>query len=946
LQGTDFFIFLSEIANLQLMFKIYKLLLTAITVLTTCCLVTNSKAALAGCSDAGVATSSEDSVCYNASVTLNLAGYTGTIQWQSYNGSQWVDESAAGFNTDAYNVMLAAGTKFRAIVTQSPCAPDTSNEVEIIVGVIPVPTANAVSRCGPGMVTLQGSGSGSLQWYTVASGGTAIATGNSPSVFIAASTTLYVEDFTSSGSGGTASPLLVSEVNLGGTDDLEIQNVSSVPLDVTGWKVAISDSYTDINLVNANVQNLSGILQPGDILTWTDAAAAVNYWGSNMFWNPGAFPTFTGWAMIIDDQNTVRDFVVWAWPSANIQAMNTNVAGIPVTVNNLWNGDGIDASVVAATDGLSRIGNIDTDSSADFAVTPLSIAVTNSGMTIPFSGFGCTSPRIPVSVTISPSDAISINATATDLCLSGSATLTATSNNSGYNYSWSPSTGLNTTTGATVTATPLLTTTYVVTGDDGTCANVDTVTITVGAPTVAGTASTFQDTICLGKNTDLILTGSTGTIQWQSWNGSMWVNQSGPNSNTSVYNVAPVVNTTYRAYVTSGSCPPDSSNQQDIIVLTATDPVTSDTTICDPGTVTLNASGNGTLTWYPSSTGGLAVNTGNSYTFNANQTVTYYVESFTGTEYSIGPVTSAIGNQSSTLPNNTGMVFDVLRPVTIDLVYVYPNQTGTVTVNLRQTAGGPVLATYTQAVIAFSGKTALPVNFSVPVGTGYRMELESGSVSCQQNSTGATYPYTVPNGPLAITGYCNPNFGTGTIYLYLYDWLVTEGCKSARIPSTVTVVNLAIPTITQNFNTLTSSSATGNQWYFNGNIIPGATGQTLNITQTGNYTVVVTDSGCIATSSVFTVITIGLEDISTASVNIYPVPANQWLYINSGENQNISTIDIVDITGRKIYSEAIDMEQMGNNILKISVSDFEAGIYLLTLGGENYFAVKSFIIQR
>lgn len=66
-------------------------------------------------------------------------------------------------------------------------------------------------------------------------------------------------------------------------DDLEIQNVSSLPLDVTGWRVAINNSYTDINVVNPNIQTLSGIIPPGGILSWGDVTAATSYWGLTYF---------------------------------------------------------------------------------------------------------------------------------------------------------------------------------------------------------------------------------------------------------------------------------------------------------------------------------------------------------------------------------------------------------------------------------------------------------------------------------------------------------------------------------------------------------------------------------------------------------------------------------------------------------------------------------------
>ncbi|HMT30102.1 MAG TPA: hypothetical protein PKD91_12565, partial [Bacteroidia bacterium] len=426
---------------------------------------------MSGCSDAGVASASEDSVCYNVQVTLSLTGYVGTIfPWQSFDGTNWTDETGPGATTDTYDVTLLATKRFRAIVTESACPADTSNEVEIVVGIIPVPTASPAGRCGPGIVTLTGTGAGTLEWFTAPTGGSPIATGSNTTAFIPASTTIYVAD-NILGGGGVGSPIQVTEADLGNTDFLEIQNVSPTPVDVTGWKVLVSNSYTDINLINPNIQTLSGILQPGDLLTWSDAGTGVNYWGSNILWNPGAFPGFAGWALIVDQNDNPMDFVFWGWPSANIQAMSITVNGNVVTPVSLWSGDGINASTVAATDGLSRIGTSDNDNLSDFLIQPLTMGTLNTNMTIPFTGFGCSSPRIPVAVTISSSDAIAINATSTSFCQSGSTTLTATSNNSNYAYTWSPATGLSGTTGATVTCNPPGpgNFTYVVIGDDGTC---------------------------------------------------------------------------------------------------------------------------------------------------------------------------------------------------------------------------------------------------------------------------------------------------------------------------------------------------------------------------------------------------------------------------------------------------------------------------------------------
>jgi uncharacterized repeat protein (TIGR01451 family) len=56
--------------------------------------------------------------------------------------------------------------------------------------------------------------------------------------------------------------------------------------------------------------------------------------------------------------------------------------------------------------------------------------------------------------------------------------------------------------------------------------------------------------------------------------------------------------------------------------------------------------------------------------------------------------------------------------------------------------------------------------------------------------------------------------------------------------------------------TLTSSSASGNQWFLNGNPIGGATNQTYVATATGNYTVQVTSVGCNSAQSAATTVTV------------------------------------------------------------------------------------------
>jgi hypothetical protein len=99
------------------------------------------------------------------------------------------------------------------------------------------------------------------------------------------------------------------------------------------------------------------------------------------------------------------------------------------------------------------------------------------------------------------------------------------------------------------------------------------------------------------------------------------------------------------------------------------------------------------------------------------------------------------------------------------------------------------------------------------------------------------------------------------------DVVTTNGCSSTASASTTVTVNPipSTPTISAGGSTtfcaggsvtLTSSSASGNQWYLNGNPIGGAMGQTYVAGAAGDYTVVVTTSGCSSAASAATTVTV------------------------------------------------------------------------------------------
>lgn len=855
--------------------------------------------ASAGCSVAGTASATADSICENSSTTLILTGYVGSIQWQGFNGAVWTNETGTGSTTDSYTVTLASNKSFRAVVTDGACPPDTSNIITITVGILPNPTVTGATRCGYGQVTLSATGVGQQRWYNVPTGGSPLFIGNNYTTNVAQTTTFYVESSSSAGGGAAIIP--------------QPAQVSSFSPWVRGFSFTAPVDFTITQLFVTGTGNQSIAVvkfippQPPPAYPATTNAFTTLFVTQN---NPSTTPIPVNIQIAAGEVIAVMGQRGGTVPYGPAGQYVSSIAGQPVTLTRMGMQFPLDTTL--PQDLWEEVGGS----------MPL-IQVTYEE--------GCSSARVPVVATVTPAPSITINAGANALCLGQSTTLTAVSNNPNYIYQWSPSTGLSGTTGATVTAQPTTTITYTVVGTDGLCANIDSITISVGPASQAGTASISSDTICSGTPVIVSLQGSVGSIQWQSNSGSGWVNETGPGSNSASYTVNPTVSTSYQAVVTSGGCASVTSAVVSVYVIVVPDPVTVNDTLCGPGIANLIANGTGTINWYTSQSGGTPIATGGSYNPNVSATTTYYVEAISGGgAFSLPPANPGIGTQSLNSSFDYGLSFNCIQQATLEKVTIEPAQTGNVTINLRQSQGGPVLNTVTVAVTAFQ-QNVVNLGFIINPGTGYRLELANGSVQCYYNSTGAVYPYTSPNCPITITGYLNPGPATGPIYYYFYNWQVSQGCRSNIVPVTAVVhPAVPVPTINQNGSQLTSSSPVNNQWYLNGNPIPGATGQVHNVTQAGTYTVVVTDpaTGCSATSAPVIMTGTGAESLP-ASIALFPNPAKDRFYISTdGMITGKATLHLKDVTGRILSVQELNLSSGKTTEVNIP---FAAGVLLVEI---------------
>ena len=225
---------------------------------------------------------------------------------------------------------------------------------------------------------------------------------------------------------------------------------------------------------------------------------------------------------------------------------------------------------------------------------------------------------------------------------------------------------------------------------------------------------------------------------------------------------------------------------------------------------------------------------------------------------------------------------------------------------------------------------------NTPVCEGNILILNAPAVS------GATYSWTGPNAFVSsvedpvINNPTTANSGT-------YSLVVTvNGCSSA--PGTLNVVVNGAPTkpvISQSGNVLTSSQATGNQWYFNNVPVSNANQQNYTATQQGWYNVVVTNTnGCSASSDSLFVTPVGIIDPAfVKKVTVYPNPFSERVNLQvSGSVTSLEnwSYSVTDIAGRVISFNLISEL---NSV--INMDDKAAGVYFINItDGEHQATYK------
>ena len=207
---------------------------------------------------------------------------------------------------------------------------------------------------------------------------------------------------------------------------------------------------------------------------------------------------------------------------------------------------------------------------------------------------------------------------------------------------------------------------------------------------------------------------------------------------------------------------------------------------------------------------------------------------------------------------------------------------------------------------------------AVPNAYSYTWTVPAGaSITAGANTNQITVHFT----PTAVSGAVSV-FGTN------------NNCIGQSSSLNVTVDPIpATPSITRQGDTLISSANTGNQWYLEGVIIPGATAKKYRVVSTGNYTVVVTLNSCSsAPSNTILVLSVGVNEIPfSQEMQVFPNPNNGQFSLRMATLQKTEyTVEVYNSLGVMVWNRA-NVIVDGTVTTPIDLKNYPAGAYMVVL---------------
>jgi len=422
-----------------------------------------------------ITSTSPSQVCDLGTVTLGATANAGTLNWYSSASGGSVLGSGNSFTTPS----ISTTTTFYVEAVNGSC---TSVRVPVVATVNTTPTITSTTNatvCGQGGGTLFATASaGTVYWYNVASGGSAITTGTSLTV-----------------SGGS------------GTFYAEAVNNGCV-------SVRVAVNYTYIPIPQITVVGSASRCGNGSVtLTTNSDSGTINWYDAPVGGNLVA----TGTSFTTPSLSSTTSYYVEA---ANGTCISASRTAITATINAI--------PVITSTTPASRCGDGSVTLQATASIGTINwynaptggtLVATGGTFTTPVLGTttiyyvevvngGCNSARTAVNATVFAVATIT-STTPASRCDAGSLTLNATSNVGTLNWYANASGGTSLASGTSFTTPSIsVSTTYYVEATNGSCTS-SRIAVTASINPTAAPTGFANQTFCAGETVGLIsVTGS------------------------------------------------------------------------------------------------------------------------------------------------------------------------------------------------------------------------------------------------------------------------------------------------------------------------------------------------------------------------------------------------------------------------------------------------------
>ncbi len=534
-------------------------------------------------------------ICAGTTATLNSNLSSGTVNW--YNAPIATTPIFTGFN---YTIpLLNANTTYYVQNFVNGC-PSARVPVTVTVVAPPAaPTVNGATICAGQTVTLNATATSGVTfvWFTTATGGTSVFTGNPfTTPTLNNNTTYYVEAQVGSCNSTTRTSVTVT--------------VNPTPAAPTAAGTTICSGQT--TTLNATA--------PANVtFNWYAAATGgISLLNSASYTTPALTANTTYYVDANNGNCTSTRTAVTV--TVNQPPVQPTVAAVSICV-------GETATLNATAPSGATFNWYDAPNAGNLLQTGNSFTtpVLNTNTTYYVEAFnGCTSARTAVLVTVNTPPAIPTAADIT-ICSGQTATLTATTP-TGVTFLWfsTPSGGSILSSGNTFTTQPLNnTTTFYVASETVGCPPSARTPVAVNVEPTPNEPTVENATICSGETATLNATAPTGvSFEWFADAAGGAVIQ----NNASFTTIALTATTTYYVAAVLGNCP----SARTAVAVTVNQPpllpTVNNVTICEGETATLNAtsSAGAIINWYDATTGGNLLFSGNDFTTPALTTNTSY----------------------------------------------------------------------------------------------------------------------------------------------------------------------------------------------------------------------------------------------------------------------------------------------------------------------------------